>query len=55
MTISFKQEYNVIAGSVDIGLAIYDSPPPSGTSFAITGGKDQHLFSIDASTDGIGL
>ena len=50
MTVSIKREYTVISGTQNIGLSIYDSPPPSGTTFAITGGRDQDLFTIDPAT-----
>ncbi len=50
MTVSIKREFTVISGTQNIGLSIYDSPPPSGTTFAITGGRDQDLFTIDPAT-----
>ena len=46
MAISIKTELQVITGTKDIGTSIYDNPPPSGTTFAITGGRDQDLFII---------
>ena len=48
--VSFNTDVKVITGTQEIGLVIYTETPPSGTTFAITGGADKDLFTIDAST-----
>ena len=48
--VGFNTDVKVITGTQEIGLVIYTETPPSGTTFAITGGADKDLFTINAST-----
>ena len=50
MSVEFRNAYKVITGTQTIGLGIYTTTPPTGTTFSITGGADQALFTIDPNT-----
>ncbi|SVD92152.1 uncharacterized protein METZ01_LOCUS445006 [marine metagenome] len=50
MSVEFRNTLKVITGTQTIGLGIYTTSPPTGTTFSITGGADQALFTIDANT-----
>jgi len=48
--VGIKTSVKVITGTKEIGQVIYTETPPSGTTFAITGGADKDLFTINEST-----
>ncbi|MAK26671.1 MAG: hypothetical protein CMA02_05310, partial [Euryarchaeota archaeon] len=50
MSVSFLEYLKIITGTKEIGDLIYSSPPPTGTTFAITGGADKNLFTINPNT-----
>ena len=41
--VGIKTNVKVITGTKEIGQVIYTETPPSGTTFAITGGADEDL------------